>query len=529
MFQKLLLIIAIPLAAQAIFISMLLGAQAESARAQSWAVHSKEVIAKVEEIYRILLEANTISGAVPTPDSEAGAAVPRELERVPVEIARLRAFVADNPRQQARIDELAAGAQAFLSLLAAPAQSPAPGAGAPAPAFDRWQEGIRLLAEIRTTINGILAEETDLDRARLGRVRGSRAEGLSLIAVGGAAVLAATIVLALFLFNNISRRLGVLRENTQRLASGLGLAAPLDGRDEIAEVDRAFHEMAANLEQQKQENEMFVYSVSHDLRSPLINLQGFSEELSRSYRQLQGLIDGAAVPPALVREVKTVLAQDIDASIRYIQVAVGRLARIIDAMLRLSRAGRVEYQWQWVDVGAHLSKITAALADTIARKNARVSVGDVPPAWGDPTAVEQIFANLVANAVQYLDPARSGEVEVGYTGGESAPGPGSPNVYYVKDNGLGIAPAYHPKVFAAFSRLHAKIDQGEGVGLALVHRMVERHGGKIWMQSEVGAGTTFFVALPSRPPEGSRPREAERSLPANGHKGGRAECQPNPS
>ena len=92
--------------------------------------------------------------------------------------------------------------------------------------------------------------------------------------------------LAFVFLNGVIRRLAVLRENARRFAEGKALAPPLSGSDEIAEVDRAFHEMATSLDQQKQENEMFVYSVSHDLRSPLINLQGFSEELSLSYREL---------------------------------------------------------------------------------------------------------------------------------------------------------------------------------------------------------------------------------------------------
>ena len=104
--------------------------------------------------------------------------------------------------------------------------------------------------------------------------------------------------------------------------------------------------------------------------------------------------------------------RDIEESIRFIQAAVGRLARIIDALLRLSRAGRVEYQWQEVDLAATVGKIVDALHDTIAAKGAQVAVGELPPAWGDPTALEQVFANLIGNAVQYLDPDRPGRIEV---------------------------------------------------------------------------------------------------------------------
>ena len=125
----------------------------------------------------------------------------------------------------------------------------------------------------------------------------------------------------------------------------------------------------------------------------------------------------------------------------------------------------------------------------------------LPEACGDPTAIEQIFGNLLSNAVKYLDPARPGQIEIG--DGASLPGetPAGLQRYYVKDNGLGIPEAYHARVFAAFNRLHAAAAPGEGIGLALVRRMVERHGGSIWLESAPGVGTTFFVTLPAQSPD----------------------------
>ena len=120
--------------------------------------------------------------------------------------------------------------------------------------------------------------------------------------------------------------------------------------------------MADNLGQQKQENEMFVYSVSHDLRSPLVNLQGFSEELSLSCRDLRELFHRDDVPGRCRDAGRKLMTGDIEESIRFIQAAVGRLARIIDALLRLSRAGRVEYQWQPVDLSAIVGKIVDGAA-----------------------------------------------------------------------------------------------------------------------------------------------------------------------
>jgi signal transduction histidine kinase len=181
--------------------------------------------------------------------------------------------------------------------------------------------------------------------------------------------------------------------------------------------------------------------------------------------------------------------------VRFIQTAVTRLSAIIDALLRLSRVGRVEYHKQNVDVDTLVRRVVESLGETIAQRGAQVTVHPLPPAWADPVGVDQIFANLITNAVYYLDPQRSGTIEVGPADASQNPGPPGMQVYFVKDNGLGIPAELQPKAFLAFQRLHPKAAPGEGIGLALVRRVVERHGGKIWLTSTVGVGTTFYVAL----------------------------------
>jgi signal transduction histidine kinase len=511
--NKGLLLIATPLTIQAIFIGMLLQAQFEGANAQEWAVHTKEVIARVEEIYRQLLEGYAgIRILAVSNNPSIGGPFRAAMQKMPEQIQQLRALISDNESQKPRIDQFASRSQAFQDWLAK--EERLLQSGERGKALDGLDEGARLLGAVRTTTDDVLAEEERLDSDRMARLRRSTARQLWTVIGGGIVFLCTTLVLSLFFLHDVIKRLAVLRDNARRFAEGKGLVPPLTGTDEIAEVDRAFHDMATSLDQQKQENEMFVYSVSHDLRSPLINLQGFSEELSLSYRDLEGLFRHADIPPAIREDGLTLLSENIEDSIRYIQTAVGRLARIIDALLRLSRAGRVEYQWQKLDLETIVRKIIDALHDTITTKKAELVVGELPPAWGDPTAVEQIFANLIANAVHYLDGARSARIEVGSTGSPPSGTMSGFHVYYVKDNGLGIPEAYHQRVFTAFSRLHANVVQGEGIGLALVRRMVERHGGKIWLESAAGAGTTFFVALPVRAPEGDHSQVPERP-PAN--------------
>jgi PAS domain S-box-containing protein len=257
------------------------------------------------------------------------------------------------------------------------------------------------------------------------------------------------------------------------------------------------------LAQKNEENEMFVYSVSHDLRSPLVNLEGFSDELRASLRELGKLLQDDQIPAAVRKKAADVVNGGMRESIDFIRAAVSRLSRIIDALLRLSRAGRVTYQRQVLDVGGIVRRVVDALHGTAAERKAEVVIGDLPPAVGDPTAVEQVFANLIGNAVHYLDPARPGRVQVGGRPGGPGPDGGTDptgNTYFVRDNGLGIDPAYLPKLFQAFQRLHPDKAPGEGIGLALVRRILERLGGKIWAESAPGEGTTFFLTLPAAPP-----------------------------
>jgi signal transduction histidine kinase len=186
---------------------------------------------------------------------------------------------------------------------------------------------------------------------------------------------------------------------------------------------------------------------------------------------------------------------DMGESIKFIQTAVTRLSSIIDALLRLSRAGRVEYRYQMVEVRPIIDRVVAALRGTIDERNASVIIGELSQVWGDPTAVEQVFANLIGNAVNYLDKSRPGVIEIFVVDHDPSMTP-SQVVFAVRDNGLGISEQYRSKIFNAFQRLHGDVAKGEGVGLALVQRMVERHGGRVWFESQAGVGTTFFVAFP---------------------------------
>lgn len=262
-------------------------------------------------------------------------------------------------------------------------------------------------------------------------------------------------------------------------------------RDQAEIFNAQLAKLNEELIKKKEENETFLYSVTHDLRSPLVSLQGFSQELLMVSEEMCTLLQQPDCPPAIQKRGLELLDVDMKGAINFIQASVLRLSSIMDALLRLSRAGRVEYQLQRVDLNPILQHIIDSMNIIVVEKKASVSVVYLPVIWGDPTALEQIFANLVGNALNYLDPSRPGEIEVGCLPDKK----NGMQVYYVKDNGLGMSEQAKSKLFRAFQRFHPGSAKGEGIGLTLVKRMVERHGGQIWAESSEGVGTTFFVAL----------------------------------
>jgi PAS domain S-box-containing protein len=242
------------------------------------------------------------------------------------------------------------------------------------------------------------------------------------------------------------------------------------------------------LTQRNAENEAFVYSVSHDLRSPLVNLQGFSQELMITADALRNLLSRPDVPDDVRRQAETLVAGDLRESLDYIRNAVRHLGNIIDGLLRLSRVGRVEYESVPVPTTAVVAEILAAMHTSVTEAGARITVGPLPVVRGDRNAIGQVFANLIGNSLKSFSPDRPGEVGISASADQ-------PPVFAVADNGVGIPDAYQPKIFQVFQHVHPAGTRGEGMGLAIVRRIIERHGGRIWFQSRPDHGTTFFFTF----------------------------------
>lgn len=249
--------------------------------------------------------------------------------------------------------------------------------------------------------------------------------------------------------------------------------------------------LAQDLAEKNKELEAIVYAASHDLRSPLVNIQGFSRRLAHVCEQMQTAADAAPdgrVDAAAVREA---FADAIPQALRFIQAGVVKMDSLLSGLLRYSRLGRVMLNLQPLDMNALLAGVVQALRFQTEQAGASVKLEPLPGCVGDPTQVGQVFSNLIDNALKYRDPARplrisiSGRVENGR------------GIYSVTDNGIGIDVEHQTAVFQIFHRLDPEAAPGEGLGLTIAQRSLDRQHGRIWVESRAGMGSTFFVALPA--------------------------------
>jgi PAS domain S-box-containing protein len=233
-------------------------------------------------------------------------------------------------------------------------------------------------------------------------------------------------------------------------------------------LEQRVRERTAELEAALRELESFSYSVSHDLRAPLRAIGGFAGLLAE---------DEAARLSDKGRQMLDV-----------IQRSTERMGELIDALLKLARVSRTEIHRAPLD----LREIARSAAEELRRAYpaAQLEVGELPAARGDAALVRQALVNLIDNALKYSAHVPVPRVEVGWSGRDGA--------YYVRDNGVGFDTAQAARLFIAFQRLHADAEfAGSGIGLAIVERVVLRHGGRVWAQSVPGAGATFYFTLPA--------------------------------
>jgi two-component system, sensor histidine kinase and response regulator len=225
------------------------------------------------------------------------------------------------------------------------------------------------------------------------------------------------------------------------------------------------------LEKMNKELEAFSYSVSHDLRAPLRTINGYAEMIKEDYGDK---LDG---------DLKKYLDTIIEGAVK--------MGSLIDSLLNFSRLGRKELEKVTIDVNDLVAKIVEEYKSELPNKNLVWEIHELLPLRGDLVLMKQVYSNLISNAIKYSSKKDVPKIEIGCISKDREV------IYYVKDNGAGFNMAYKDKLFGVFQRLHADKDyEGIGIGLAIVNRIIDRHGGHVWAEGEIDKGAAFYFAFP---------------------------------
>jgi signal transduction histidine kinase len=281
------------------------------------------------------------------------------------------------------------------------------------------------------------------------------------------------------------KALDVLARTAATAFATAALVSELKSMNE--ELEQRVQERTHELEIANKDLESFSYSISHDLREPLRAVEGFCEIFRTEF--------AANVP----EEGRAVLAR--------IASGASRMTQLVNDLLHLARFSREPLQRVPVPMRALVQQVLARLTEAVGARPISVQVGELPDCCADPGLLEQVWVNLLSNALKFTagrDPAR---VEIG------ALQQGTQSIYYVRDNGVGFDMRYAAKLFGVFQRLHSVQEfEGTGVGLSIVHRIVTRHGGRVWADSRPGEGTTFYFSLTGPAPAQAGPAVAQSAL-----------------
>lgn len=337
-------------------------------------------------------------------------------------------------------------------------------------------EGRQVMEEIRQTIAALYnAERTQLERRR--EESAGTNYSLLIVTLLGAIVIALIGGLSVYLVQRTGRQ----REQARRALAELN-----------DHLEAKIEERTAELREANNEIQRFAYIVSHDLRSPLVNIMGFTAEIESIKKDIFGRL-AAMQDSDTDDDRKTVeLSRDFDESLGFIKGSIGKMDRLINSILKLSREGQRTFKPEYVSMDQLIKSIAGAVAHQAAEKDITVTVEPLPPLKSDRLALEQIFSNLIDNALKYMAPGRPGHVRIRGRADHSQV------IYEVEDNGRGIAPEDHQRVFDLFRRAGEQDQQGEGIGLAHTRALVRRLGGYMTLKSALGEGSTFTVTLPRR-------------------------------
>ncbi len=467
-----------------------------------WVVHTVEV---ENQINTVLLEIRRAESAARgylltswpqfLTDHEAAVAT------IIPDVNRLAQLTSDNAVQIANMTKLRSAVEQRLSQFGQEMDFVKQGEPARATELVRQAAASNTTGSIRDVATAMLAEETRLFAQRTEKA--DRTQVLaSSVTIAGSSCVIALAGLSIFLV----RRSAQARD-----------AAEAQLRDNNLNLESTIEERTADLREANEEIQRFAYIVSHDLRSPLVNIMGFTSELEELrgdiFKRIATLDRNASaaplVPDNATDDVEPVLdgadkqlSEDFTEALGFIKSSIGKMDRLISAILNLTREGRREFQPVPIDTRELIEGIVSTVAHQAAEANAQVRIEPLPAIVSDRLALEQIFSNLIDNALKYLKPGVPGDVTVrGRTKLGFA-------IFEISDNGRGIDPKDHQRIFDLFRRAGTQDRPGQGIGLAHVRALVRRLGGTMSVSSELHSGSTFTITLPLTWAASNRNRES---------------------
>ncbi|WP_375414967.1 CHASE3 domain-containing protein [uncultured Bradyrhizobium sp.] len=456
-----------------------------------WVVHTVEVENQVNTVLLELRRAESAArGHLLTLGPQFLADHDAAVAGIIPDVNRLAELTADNPVQIANIQKLRLAIGQRLAQFAQEMDFIKRSDRVSATELVRQAAGSDTTGSIRDVATAMLAEENRLFAQRTRKA--DRTQVLaSSVTIAGSSFVIALAGLSIFLVRRSARA----RDDAE---------AQL--RDSNLNLESIVGERTADLREANEEIQRFAYIVSHDLRSPLVNIMGFTSELEELrgdiFRRIATLGRVASSSP-LVPENATddaepaldgadrQLSQDFTEALGFIKSSIAKMDRLITAILNLTREGRREFRPVPIDTRELIEGIVSTVAHQAAEAEAQIRIEALPGIVSDRLALEQIFSNLIDNALKYLKPGVPGEVTVqGRTKLGFA-------IFEISDNGRGVDPKDHQRIFDLFRRAGPQDRPGQGIGLAHVRALVRRLGGTISVASELHKGSTFTITLPA--------------------------------
>jgi len=451
----------------------------------AWVVHTVEVENQISTLLLQIRNAESAArGYLLTADAHFLAEHEASVASIVPAIDKLARLAGDNPLQIENSEKLRAPIQERLVEFAKAIEFVKRSDGASGIALLRQSSTKDSIQQIEEIAGAMRVEEDRLLSLRTAAA--DRTQRLaSSVTVAGSGLVIVLAGISIFLIRRSARA----RDHAEVLL-----------RDSNLNLEATVDERTADLREANDEIQRFAYIVSHDLRSPLVNIMGFTSELEELradiFQRIATLrrVAAAAPPPlddepVLESEDKRLL-EDFSEALEFIKSSIAKMDRLISAILNLTREGRREFLPVRIDTRELVEAVVATVAHQASEAQAQIRIEPLPELVSDRLALEQIFSNLLDNALKYLKPGVPGEISVrGRTRLNFA-------IFEVSDNGRGIDPKDHQRIFELFRRAGTQDRPGQGIGLAHVRTLVRRLGGTMTVASEPDKGSTFTITLP---------------------------------